>query len=410
MMRITTKEEILELCLKKLNDLNFNLLIYNKEVFSNPYSLIHPGYLYYIWGNLIGSKDRFEKASEIYDSLIKGALDLHSYLDAGEFSISKMKAEGQRDSNSKELKKSYKKAVKIFNSLVELGNDPFFIDALIEVEELFEKFSKIKIKKGKIEALYRKASYRYLAEAESIKIDDLINIKIMSYFKAVKYLNKIQKTSTGLDEIEKESILNKLIYEISNQLDKLKENKLVLGGFSKYVLRVNLEYGLGRAHYLLKQTRECKLFFLKCLRDIEFIFKESDLTRSLLKSKETFYKDGNIHKIQSLEIFSRELFEKVVVINEKIELLELKSRVISDLGEISDKSEFGVFKPEEISHNLINLYLNLIDLYEKEISNQTIKKQLIESISEKYKAFCVFYSYQIIKKLDFLEENLIQRS
>jgi len=395
-MRTTTKEEISEICLKKLDDLNFNNLIYNEEIFNNPYSLIHPGYLLYIWGKLTGSKNKFKKASEIFDSLTKGALDLHSYIDAGEFSISKIKAEGRLGPSSKDFKKSYKKSLKIFNSLVDLHKDPFFIDALIEVEELFERFSKIKSNIDKIEVLYRKAYLRYAIEAESIKIEELINIKILSFFEAVKYLDKINKSTTELDDFEKESILNRIISEITTQLDNLDNNENKTGTYSSLALRINLLYGLGRAYYLLGENLECKLYFSKCLSKINTLLEDKNLINSLLESKETLYREKEIYKIQGLEILTREFFEQVVITNEKIELMELKSRIISDLKKLNETTE-----TEELKNRiqLVALYLNLIEFHEYEITNKDGKPPLIESIKEKYKAYCVFYCYQIIKIL-----------
>jgi len=406
LMRTTTKEEILEICLKKLEDLNFNLLIYNQELFSNPYCLIHPAYLYYLWGKLIGSKDKFKRASKLFKSLAKDALDLNSYTDAGEFSILRLKTEGRLDPSSKEFKNSYKRAFKIFDSLIELNNDPFFMDALIEVEELHEKFSKNKIITEKIEMYYRKASSRYVTEAGSIKINELINTKIMCYFQAASYLDKIKKSHTELDEIEKESILNKVIFEISNQLDKLKQEKQDVEEYSINVLKVNLLYGLGRAHYLLKNNKEGELFYIKCLRKIDDILLDSTLTKSLLKSKEKLYKNEDIYKIHSIEIFSRDLFEKVVILNERIDLLELKIRIYTDLDRFNDKTEGHELNIEEVISYFVGSCLNLKELHESAISPENRNEDLIESITEKYKAFSVFCCYQIIKKLSFLEENL----
>ena len=62
--------------------------------------------------------------------------------------------------------KSYKKAIKIFENLSYLYDEPYYIDSIIEIEKLYEKYTDIKFNTKKMEILYRKASLKYLIEAK----------------------------------------------------------------------------------------------------------------------------------------------------------------------------------------------------------------------------------------------------
>ena len=85
-------------------------------------------------------------------------------------------------------------------------------------------------------------------------------------------------------------------------------------------------------------------------------------------------------------------------------------RVFTDLDDFNDKIEDHDLNLKRAIDQFIELCLRLIELFDNELSSENRNKKLIESIAEKYRAFCVFCYCQIIKKLDFLEENLISHS
>jgi tetratricopeptide (TPR) repeat protein len=214
-------KDLLEKGTVLLNNLNFNILFDDENVIDNPFSLIHPGFLYYIWGKLLNSNEKFQEASELFNKQIQKSLDSQNYADAGEFAILRLKTEGHLDPQSNNLKTSYKKAKKIYENLINLYNDAYYFASLIEVEIFYEKYSGNKINRKKLEELYRKVSFQYYLEAESIIAKDLISIRIMDYFESVNHLNKITFTLTEIDKIQMETITNKMISEILIQIDGL---------------------------------------------------------------------------------------------------------------------------------------------------------------------------------------------
>jgi len=387
--------KLIEKGLNILSNLKFSSLLYNDEIMANPYSLIHPGYLYYIWGKISNSDDKFKYAFEVFDKLIKDALNTQNYLEAGEFSILKLKTIGRMIEKSKILKKVYNTTLKIFVSLSDLYTDPFYLDSIIEIEKLYEKYSNIKTNIKKIENLYRNVAKRYFNEAESIEAKDLINIKIMDYFQAAYYLNKITDTINDDEKIEKENILNKIIFEISNQLELFKKNKIKLKEYTQRNLKVNLNYGLGRTYSLYNKVKERKLFFQKALRLLDKIFDDSSLIPSLLKGKKVLYKDNDIYRIQNLEIFSEDFFEKVICTREKIELLELKKRIVNDFEYLEENNEKSI--ENELINLLMDLYEQLILSFENELSSENLKNKKADLIRCKYLGFCVYLIYQIFK-------------
>ncbi|MHA1291662.1 MAG: hypothetical protein ACTSQJ_03215 [Promethearchaeota archaeon] len=176
-MKISELNENINKILYIFNELDFNLLIYNDEILNNPYSLIHPGKLFYFWGkilafnrdNIENVNEKFNFAIELYDKAIKETLNKHEYSEAGEFLLLKLKVDGHRKPKSSNLKNIYKKAQKIFKNLLVLYNEAFFIDCLIEVNELYEKYALLKKNRKKIENLYRLAAYQYFLEEENMK-------------------------------------------------------------------------------------------------------------------------------------------------------------------------------------------------------------------------------------------------
>ena len=391
-MASITLQEIKEKGIALLKTLNFNFLNNEEHTISNPFSLIHPGFLIYIWGKLLNSNEKYQNASEIFNNQIQKSLDVQNYADAGEFAILRLKAEGHISPKLK-LKTSYKKAKKILQNLTDLFNDAYYISSLIEVEELYEKYSDIDLKMEKLETLYRKASFQYNLEGDSIIAIELVNIKIMNYFEAANFLNKINKTLTKSDIFQKETIVNKMITEILMLIERQKKMRQEIEEYSKINQIINLEFGLGKGYSLLNKKSESKLFYGKALRRLDKLINDENIIQSLIKSRDTLYKDKNHYKIQNIKIFSQSLFEKIIVLNEKLELFDLRLRILMGVEEL-EKSSRSEAKLKVID-KLITLHLYLVELFENEL-NQNYE----ESIATKYQAFIIYLIYQVYKLIE----------
>ncbi len=388
-MELNSLNEVLEIGNTKLEELDFNILYEDQHIISNPFSLIHPGFLFYIWGKFQTSIEKFQKAIDVFNDQIQKSLDSQNYADAGEFAILSLKAEG-RIPSSTQLKSNYKKAKKILKNLTELFPDAYYVSSLIEVEEIYEKYSGIKIQKEKLEDLYRKASFQYFLEAESIIAKDLINIRIMDYFEAANYLNKIKYSLNENDTIQKEIIANKMISEILLLMDRKDKMKHDIENYSKIYQKINLEFGLGKAYSLVNKKTESKLFYGRSLRRLDKLIKDNTIRQSLLRSREILYKEENHYKIQNIKLFSQSLFEKVIVFNEKIELFDLRMRILESVEDLEKSNRIEA--KNEILKSLIELHLNLIELFENEL-NQKYE----QNVREKYKAFIIYLLYQVYK-------------
>ncbi len=387
--------------------LNFEILCKDKEVLENPFALVHPAYLYYIWGKFskhfnasADSKECFTKALDIFEKQIKLAITASNYSDAGEFAILKLRTASRLDPKSELLKSSYKTAIKIVKSLYNVYKDPYYIDTFISVKTMNEKYSGVKLDEAKMESLYRKAAEKYLQEANSIKEEELVNIKITSLYEAANYLQKIKKTIIDADIEKKKSNLNKFIVEINKQIDLLNNYQIKIQEYSQRVLKIHFYHGLSKGYALLNEKKEAKFFLEKALTDLDKVFQDESLIPSLIKSKKILFKEEKMFKIQDIEIYSKEFFEKVIVLLEKIDLLDLKERILLDLKDLAEFNEELIKKEKDLPKLLVKLCDNLIDLFEKEIASETDKEKLTNLMKTKYLAFCIHMIYQIYKILN----------
>ncbi|MHA1436205.1 MAG: hypothetical protein ACTSPD_01385 [Promethearchaeota archaeon] len=400
-MKISELNENINKILYIFNELDFNLLIYNDEILNNPYSLIHPGKLFYFWGkilafnrdNIENVNEKFNFAIELYDKAIKETLNKHEYSEAGEFLLLKLKVDGHRKPKSSNLKNIYKKAQKIFKNLLVLYNEAFFIDCLIEVNELYEKYALLKKNRKKIENLYRLAAYQYFLEAENMKENELKMLKIINYLKSITYLDKIKDSISDFNIINKNSIVNKLIYELKSQIDLLNKNGN-LNDYSKKKVKLNLYFGLGKVYKLVDDINTSNFFLNKALKFSEKITNDSTMIPLLLKSSMILYKEQSYYRVQNIEFLNKNFFKKYLIISEKIELLNLKIQILSDLNQLNPNK---VKNPENYIKNLIENYKELIILFKDEINNSILKEEISESIKTKYIAYCIYLYYQIIK-------------
>ncbi len=272
--------------------------------------------------------------------------------------------------------------------------------SFISVKLLNEKYSGVKLDEIKMENLYRKAAEKYLHEANSIKEEDLINIKITCLYEAANYLHKIKKTLTDVDLEKKNSILNQFIVEVKNQVDLLNNNQIKIQEYSQRVLKVHLYHGLSKGYTLLDEKKEIKFFLEKALNDLEKIFQDESLIPSLIKSKKILFKEEKMYKIQDITIYSKEYFEKVIVLLEKIDLLDLKEKILLDLKDLTELNAEFAKKEKELPKMLVKLCDDLIYLFESEIASEAAQENLTDSIKAKYMAFCVHMTYQIFKTLN----------
>lgn len=391
-----------------LNKLNFNFLAFDNAIFNNPYSLVHPGYIYYIWGKFLLKQNnsseanvKFKASVDIFEKLVRSAINNSEYENAGEFLIQQLKAEGHLMPVSESIKNSHKMAVKIFENLADIHDDAYYIESEIEVKKLYEKYSGVRFNLLEMEYLYRQVLTRYLHHAEEIDEKGELNaIKIASYLTAVRYLNCISRTLTQKDEELKKSILNKVIVEISTQINAInRKQEEEKGQYSQKLLKINLYLGLGKAYGFLNEKKNGLFFYNKILKELDNLFKDPVLIPSIVKSKTILYKIENYYKIQDIEIYSKEFFEQTVVLLEKFDLFDLKAQVISELNELEDNNENKASIDEDLFENIVRFCEQLINSFEKELLNSQSRNQLTKTIQNKYYAFCTHYIYQCVKKV-----------
>ena len=62
--------------------------------------------------------------------------------------------------------------------------------------------------------------------------------------------------------------------------------------YSKINQIINLEFGLGKGYSLLNKKSESKLFYGKALRRLDKLINDENIIQSLIKSRDTLYKEA----------------------------------------------------------------------------------------------------------------------
>jgi hypothetical protein len=154
---------------------------------------------------------------------------------------------------------------------------------------------------------------------------------------------------------------------------------------------MGLEFGLGKAYSLINKKAESKLFYGRALRRLDKIINVNKYIPSLLRSRNTLYKEEDYYKIQNIKIFSKSMFEQIIILNEKIELFDLRIRILSAVEDLEKSDRMEAKK--KVYVKIIELHLDLIKIFDKELENEKIEK----NIKEKYSAFIVYLIYQVFK-------------
>jgi hypothetical protein len=228
-----------------------------------------------------------------------------------------------------------------------------------------------------------------------------MNIKVMSYFEAANFLNKIKQTLTETDRFQKEAIVNKMISEILILIERQGQEKYEIEDYSRINQKINLDFGLGKGYSLINKKSESKLFYRKALRRLDKLIKDEKITHSLLRSREILYKEDDHYRIHNIKLFSKSLFEKIIILNEKIEMFDLRLRILIGVEDLEKSSRMEAKK--KVIDKLIELHLNIIGLFEEELN-----KKYEQSVKEKYKAFIVYLIYQIYKLIKKKESKKIK--
>ena len=395
-MNIGLKSKTKKWLLKAVRKINIHKLMTDGQLMRNPYSIIHPCYLLYIWGRLEASDEILVKASAELANLIQNQIDEHDYTNAGEFLILKLKIEGHIRNNSNTFFRTYEKGIELFEKSSVLENGPYYLESIAELKELAQKYGDIEVKQSDMDLLYRQIADVYRKKAEKIKEKRLQELKIVQYFQAINYLEKIKVELKPNDDKIKQIMANKIITISLRILKKFKDKKLNLK-FTDKKHKINLNYHMGKAYKILNKKEQAQIFLEKAIRALEKLEKEPSFEDEILESKRLLHKDDGYYRIHNIRIFSEKSFKEITGLLERIDFLELKEKLVNNLNDLDLKERKDYEKPEKISQKIIMYYQKLIDLF----NDKTKKIEEASLRNNKLKALIVFFlykSYKILKK------------
>ena len=373
-----------------------DLLKKKKKIFHNPYSTIHPGYLFYIKGKIFDSDSDIHKAINLFDEAYNFSMKNQEYEDAGEFLILEMKAEGLICSDI--FHKTYKKTKKIYKNLAKLKEDPYYVHSLIDIENLREKYFDKRLSTNKKENLFRELAKRYLKEVDKYAAEELMNLKIINLFEAFLHLNKIEKTLTEKDKKRRENLVSKLIFDISEMKRLLKKEEFSISEYGNLRLKCNLDYLLGKLHHHLREKSDSVFFLKKALKGFYELLNNPYLENIIYRSEKKLYQHKNCYKIHHLKIHSDKKFQEILYLTERIEILDSLHEILLELTNYSINTD--LINKENINKDQLDTYLMIIEAIIGLVKNLESSGRLDEHMHTKYSAVQLYYYYQIYKIME----------
>ncbi|MFW5895345.1 MAG: hypothetical protein ACOCT9_01245 [archaeon] len=402
-MRIKSKEIAKEHLLGVIREVNIFKLLTDAALASNPYSIIHPCYLLYIWGKLEESDDILKKAIAELNNFIQQQIDKHEYNIAGEFCILKLKTEGHIKENPNNFTETYKQCLDLFENLSIIENNPYNLEAILEVKHLARKYGDVNIRQKEIDTLSRKTARKYKKQAEKITERRLRDIKLIKYFQAISYLNKVKENIKEGDQETKRILANRIItvgLRILNEIKDTDEEKI---SFSEKKHLINLYYQLGKAYRILNKKEQSGIFLGKSIRSLKKILKEPFFEEILFQSKKILHKDDGYYRFLGVRLLSGKVFKQVASLLERIEILNLQTKIVEEFNDLSLDNLKPYREHRDISNQIIDYYQQLIKIFKGELNENPNPTD--ELLKQKYRALCVFFYYKIYKLLKKKEKT-----
>ncbi|MFO8017926.1 MAG: hypothetical protein R6U96_04780 [Promethearchaeia archaeon] len=378
-----------------VREINIHQLTTDVNLLTNPYSIIHPWYLLYIWGKLEGSDDILKKARPKLNKLIQEQIDSHEYIIAGEFLILKLKIEGHLKEKSGLFFKTYQQSIKLFKNLSVIEDNPYNLEGIIEIKILGAKYGEIEINQKEMNRLLRKVANIYRKQAEKITESQLRDLKLIKFFRAISYLDKIKSNSLKHEKKIKEIIANKIITVALTILNELKEDTKEKIQFTDKKHILSLYYHMGRAYRILKKKEQSRIFLSKSIRALNNLLNDPLFEEKLFENKKLLHRNQGNYRVLNVRLFSENTFKRVSELLEKIDLLEMKERMINELDELNLDGIESHQKPHEVQDKIVKYYQRLIDIFKTKLDEDLTT----ELIKHKYRALCLFFYYKIYKIL-----------